>query len=68
MVSDMFTHLRETIRNWEDETELDRYLMKMLAGEAYDGAGLIYGLGHAVYTLSDPRAVALKEMAGQLAE
>ena len=67
MVSDMFTHLREVIKNWEDNTELDRYLMKMLAGEAYDGSGLIYGLGHAVYTLSDPRAVALKEMAGQLA-
>jgi len=68
MVADMFTHLRETIKNWEDNTELDRYLMKMLAGEVYDGSGLIYGLGHAVYTLSDPRAVALKEMAGKLAE
>ena len=68
MVSDMFTHLRGVIQNWEDDTELDNYLMKMLAGEAYDGAGLIYGLGHAVYTLSDPRAVALKEMARQLAE
>lgn len=67
MVSDMFTHLRETIKNWEDNTELDSYLMKMLAGKAYDGSGLIYGLGHAVYTLSDPRAVALKEMAGRLA-
>ena len=67
MVADMFTHLRETIRNWEDNTELDGYLTKMLAGKAYDGSGLIYGLGHAVYTLSDPRAVALKEMAGKLA-
>ena len=67
MVADMFTHLRETIRNWEDNVELDGYLTKMLAGKAYDGSGLIYGLGHAVYTLSDPRAVALKEMAGKLA-
>lgn len=67
MVADMFSHLRETIKNWEDNVELERYLMKMLAGEAYDGSGLIYGLGHAVYTLSDPRAVALKEMAGKLA-
>lgn len=67
MVSDMFTHLRETIKNWDDNQEIDNYLMKMLAKKAYDGSGLIYGLGHAVYTLSDPRAVALKELAGKLA-
>lgn len=67
MVSDMFTHLRGTIKNWEDNQEIDSYLMKMLAKEAYDGSGLIYGLGHAVYTLSDPRAVALKDLAGKLA-
>jgi citrate synthase len=42
--------------------------MRMLRREAYDKSGLIYGLGHAVYTLSDPRAVTLKEMAGRLAE
>ena len=48
--------------------EIDTYLLRMLRGEAYDRSGLIYGLGHAVYTLSDPRAVTLKRMAEQLAE
>lgn len=67
MVADMFSHLREVIHDWEDDDEIDRYLMRMLQHEAYDGAGLIYGLGHAVYTLSDPRAATLKQMAGDLA-
>ena len=67
MVADMFKHLRKSIKNWEDPDEIDQYLMRMLRGEAYDGSGLIYGLGHAVYTLSDPRAVTLKRMAGELA-
>ena len=67
MVADMFKHLRKSIKNWEDSDEIDQYLMRMLRGEAYDGSGLIYGLGHAVYTLSDPRAVTLKRMAGELA-
>jgi len=67
MVADMFQHLRESIRNWKDEDEIDAYLLRMLRKEAYDGTGLIYGLGHAVYTLSDPRAVTLKQMAARLA-
>ena len=67
MVADMFRHLRGVIKNWEDPSEIDQYLMRMLRGEAYDGSGLIYGLGHAVYTLSDPRAMTLKRMAGELA-
>ena len=67
MVADMFSHLRSAIRNWEDDEEIDQYLLRMLNKEAYDGSGLIYGLGHAVYTLSDPRAVTLKRMAGELA-
>ena len=67
MVADMFSHLRDAIHNWEDDTEIDQYLMRMLRKEAYDGSGLIYGLGHAVYTLSDPRAVTLKQMAEELA-
>ena len=67
MVADMFRHLRNVIKDWEDEEEIDQYLMRMLRKEAYDGSGLIYGLGHAVYTLSDPRAVTLKRMAGELA-
>lgn len=67
MVADMFQHLREAIHDWTDETEIDEYLNRMLRKEAYDKSGLIYGLGHAVYTKSDPRAVSLKELAGQLA-
>lgn len=67
-VADMVQHLRDNIKNWEDEAEIGEYLEKMLRKEAYDGSGLIYGIGHAVYTLSDPRAVLLKRMARQLAE
>lgn len=67
MVADMFQHLRSAIHDWKDEREIDAYLTKMLKKEAYDRSGLIYGLGHAVYTLSDPRAVNLKKLAGQLA-
>ena len=67
MVADMFKHLRRVIKNCEDEEEIDQYLMRMLRGEAYDHSGLIYGLGHAVYTLSDPRAMTLKRMAGEIA-
>ena len=67
-VADMFNHLRKEISDWTDVDEIDTYLLRMLRGEAYDRSGLIYGLGHAVYTLSDPRAVTLKRMAEQLAE
>ena len=67
MVADMFRYLRRTIKDWEDVEEIDQHLLRMLRGEAYDGSGLIYGLGHAVYTLSDPRAMTLKRMAGELA-
>lgn len=66
-VVDMFHHLMEKISDWEDIEEIDAYLNLMLQKKAYDGSGLIYGLGHAVYTLSDPRAEVLKEMAGKLA-
>ena len=67
MVADMFKNLRSAISDWTDNEEIDAYLTRMLNKEAYDGSGLIYGLGHAVYTLSDPRAVNLKKMAGELA-
>ena len=67
-VMDMLIHLKEAIDNWESKKEIDEYLMKMLNKEAYDKSGLIYGMGHAVYTLSDPRAVILKDLARQLAK
>ena len=62
----MFHHLKEVISAWTNVDEIDTYLIRMLNKEAYDGSGLIYGSGHAVYTISDPRAVLLKELAGEL--
>ena len=64
----MFHHLKEAIKDWKNVDELDTYLNRMLDKEAYDRSGLIYGIGHAVYTLSDPRAVELKKLAGVLAK
>ena len=66
-VVSMFNHLKENIRNWKSISEIDDYLQKMLRKEVYDKCGLIYGIGHAVYTISDPRALLLKEMARDLA-
>lgn len=62
------SELKEMVRDWEDEDEIANYLRRILKKEAGDGTGLIYGLGHAVYTISDPRAVLLAEKARELAE
>lgn len=67
-VINMFHHLKENITNWKDANEIDSYLNKMLDKQAYDNSGLVYGIGHAVYTLSDPRAKELKKLAGELAK
>lgn len=67
-VIEMFDHLKEAITNWKDVKEIDKYLNKMLNKDAYDRSGLIYGIGHAVYTISDPRAILLKDLARDLAE
>ena len=64
----MFHHLKEQISDWTSVDEIDTYLQRMLRKEAYDQSGLIYGIGHAVYTKSDPRAVQLKRLAGELAK
>lgn len=66
-VIEMFDHLKEAITNWKDVKEIDKYLNKMLNKDAYNRSGLIYGIGHAVYTISDPRAILLKELARDLA-
>ncbi len=66
-VVQMFEHLKTAIKDWSDVKEIDTYLKKMLNKEAYNKSGLIYGIGHAVYTVSDPRALILKEMARQMA-
>ncbi len=67
-VMEMFNHLKEEITDWKDVKEIDNYLARMLKKEAYNKTGLIYGIGHAVYTISDPRALLLKEMARDLAK
>ncbi|MCW8824862.1 MAG: citrate synthase [Gammaproteobacteria bacterium] len=62
----MMEHLMENIKNWDDDEEVKDYLKRILKKEAYDGTGKIYGMGHAIYTLSDPRSVLLKRKAKQL--
>ena len=67
-VTDMMRDIKQNVNNWSDEEEIADYLLKILKGQAGDGAGKIYGMGHAIYTLSDPRAVLLKEKARELAK
>ena len=67
-VADMFHHLQENFKDWTNVDEIDTYFTRMLNKEAYDKSGLIYGIGHAVYTISDPRAILLKELARDLAK
>jgi citrate synthase len=64
----MFEDIKEHVKDWEDEAVLGEYLRKILRRETFDKAGLIYGMGHAVYTISDPREEILKEYARRLAE
>ncbi len=67
-VTSMHDCIKSYVKNWEDEGEVADCLRKILRKELHDGSGLIYGMGHAVYTLSDPRAVILKENAEKLAK
>ena len=67
-VVQMFEDMKENIKNWEDEDEVKDYLNKLLNKEAFDKSGLIYGMGHAVYSLSDPRAKILKSFVESLSE
>ncbi len=59
-VQNMFEDIEANVKDWTDEKEVEAYLRKILNKEAFDHTGLIYGMGHAVYTLSDPREVILK--------
>ena len=63
----MFKELKENVKDWQDEEAIKGFLRKLLHKEAYDKAGLIYGMGHAVYSISDPRAKALKVYVERLA-
>ena len=66
-VAEMFDDIKGHVKDWKDDDEVSAYLSKILRKEAFDRKGLIYGIGHAVYTLSDPRAVILREKAEELA-
>lgn len=67
-VINMMNNIKENVKNWEDEDEVRSYLIKILKKEAFDKTGKVYGIGHAIYTLSDPRCILLKEQARQLAK
>lgn len=67
-VSGMFEDIKENVSDWTDREELSAYLAKILHKEAYDKAGLIYGMGHAVYSISDPRAEVFKSFVKKLSE
>ena len=63
----MQNEIKQNVSDWENEDEVADYLAKIVNKQAYDRTGLVYGMGHAVYTLSDPRAVLCKHYAGSLA-
>lgn len=66
-VNRMMKEIKSNVKDWSSDKEVSEYLHKILKKEAYDRSGLIYGMGHAVYTKSDPRCVILKNKAGNLA-
>lgn len=67
-VMQMFDNMKANLKDWEDEEEVSRYLSDLLNKKAFDKSGLIYGMGHAVYSISDPRANILKKCVKSLAE
>ena len=67
-VQNMFDSIKENVKDWTNDEEITAYLKQILNKQAFDGSGLIYGMGHAVYTLSDPREIILKKFAKDLAQ
>ncbi|MBP5221627.1 MAG: citrate/2-methylcitrate synthase [Lachnospiraceae bacterium] len=67
-VVEMMREIQKNVSDWKDEDEVRAYLQKILNKEAFDRKGLIYGMGHAVYSLSDPRARVFKGFVEQLAD
>ena len=67
-VCNMFRNIKENVHDWNDRDEVADYLRRILHKEAFDHAGLIYGVGHAIYSVSDPRARILKGYVERLAE
>lgn len=66
-VAEMFDDMKQNVTDWDDDDAVTDYLTKLLHKEAFDKAGLIYGVGHAVYSLSDPRARVFKSFVKDLA-
>lgn len=66
-VKHMFDNMKETVSDWNDDDEIRNYLKGILDKRLYDKSGLIYGIGHAVYAISDPRAILLKQFTKKLA-
>jgi len=66
-VVQMMEHVRESVEDWTSEGQVADCLNAMLRKQSFDQAGKLYGFGHAVYTISDPRAICLKELAAELA-
>ena len=64
----MFEEMKQVVKDWTDEDEVTVYLKRLLHKEAFDHAGLIYGVGHAVYSKSDPRAVVFKSFVEKLSQ
>ena len=64
----MLEHIKAGVSDWDSDSEVSDFLHRIMRKQEGDGSGLIYGMGHAVYTLSDPRAVILKENAMNLAK
>ena len=64
----MFKNIEENVKDWKDEDEIRAYLAKILNKEAFDKSGLIYGMGHAVYSVSDPRSEVIKAFVPTLAK
>ncbi|MCX4361949.1 MAG: citrate/2-methylcitrate synthase [Clostridia bacterium] len=67
-VAQMFNDIKKNVADWNDDEEIENYLNKILNKESFDKSGLIYGIGHAVYSLSDPRALLLKKSTKSLSE
>ena len=67
-VTAMFDDIKQNVKDWEDREEIADYLNKILNKEAFDKAGLIYGIGHAIYSVSDPRAKVFKNFVKSLSE
>lgn len=64
----MFDDMKKNVKNWKDDGEIRDYLARLLNKQAFDNAGLIYGIGHAVYSVSDPRAEIFRKFVRSLAE